>query len=128
MHPERVKRLSEEARGAIDISPPEDIYFEMLSQALIDDKLVEDEITLLETFRGAYGITDETHEKLLNLAIQEPVYSESVNTYIKTLKTALSDDVITKDEEAMLATLRKSLDISDKQHASFVAKFRDSIK
>ena len=38
------------------------------------------------------------------------------------------DDVITKDEEAMLATLRKSLDISDKQHASFVAKFRDSIK
>ena len=31
MHPERVKRISEEARGTIEFSPPEDIYLEMLS-------------------------------------------------------------------------------------------------
>ena len=31
----------------------------MLSQALVDNQLVEDEVALLETYRGAYGITDE---------------------------------------------------------------------
>ena len=128
MHPERVNRLSEEARGSIEISPPEDIYLEMLSQALVDGQLVDDEITLLETFRGAYGISDETHEKLLNLAMEEPVYSDNIKTYNRTLKTALNDGVITLDEEAMLLTLRQSLGISDRQHANLLAKFRDSIK
>ena len=128
MHPERVNRLSEEARDSIEISPPEDIYLEMLSQALVDGQLVDDEITLLETFRGAYGISDETHDKLLNLAREEPVYSDNIKTYNRTLKTALNDGVITLDEEAMLLTLRQSLGISDRQHANLLAKFRDSIK
>ena len=128
MHPERVKRLSEEARDSIEISPPEDIYLEMLSQALFDNKLIDDEVALLDTFRGAYGITDEMHEKLLNLAKEEPVYSENVNTYCKTLETALIDGIITEDEEAMLITLRESLGISDKQHANLLAKILDSIK
>ena len=100
----------------------------MLSQALVDNQLVEDEVALLETYRGAYGITDETHEKLLNLAIQEPVYPDNVKTYLNTLETALFDGVITADEDAMLATLRKSLGISNIQHANFTAKIRDSIK
>ena len=128
MHPSRIKRLSEQARESIIVSPPEDIYLEMLSQALVDNQLVEDEVALLETYRGAYGITDETHEKLLNLAIQEPVYSDNVKTYLNTLETALFDGVITADEDAMLATLRKSLGISDIQHANFTAKIRDTIK
>lgn len=128
MHPSRIKRLSEQARESIIVSPPEDIYLEMLSQALVDNQLVEDEVALLETYRGAYGITDETHEKLLNLAIQEPVYPDNVKTYLNTLETALFDGVITADEDAMLATLRKSLGISNIQHANFTAKIRDSIK
>ena len=128
MHPSRIKRLSEQARESIIVSPPEDIYLEMLSQALVDNQLVEDEVALLETYRGAYGITDEIHEKLLNLAIQEPVYPDNVKTYLNTLETALFDGVITADEDAMLATLRKSLGISNIQHANFTAKIRDSIK
>ena len=128
MHPSRIKRLSEQARESIIVSPPEDIYLEMLSQALVDNQLVEDEVALLETYRGAYGISDETHDKLLNLAIQEPVYSDNVKTYLNTLETALIDGVITADEDAMLATLRKSLSISDIQHANFTAKIRDTIK
>ena len=128
MHPERVKRLSEEARSTIEISPPEDIYLEMLSQALVDNQLVDDEITLLETFRGAYGISDETHEKMLNIAKEEPVYSENTKTYYRTLETAMIDGIITSDEEAMLFTLRESLGISEQQHANLLAKIRDSIK
>lgn len=128
MHPNRIKRLSEEARESIVISPPEDIYLEMLTQALDDNELVDDEMALLETFRGAYGISEETHAKLLNLAIQTPVYPESVQTYLDSLETALVDGIISNDEQAMLATLRKSLSITDQQHANFVAKIRDSIK
>ncbi len=128
MHPNRIKRLSEEARESIVISPPEDIYLEMLTQALDDNELVDDEMALLETFRGAYGISEETHAKLLNLAIQTPVYPESVQTYLDSLETALVDGIISSDEQAMLATLRKSLSITDQQHANFVAKIRDSIK
>ena len=126
--PKPVADYGEEARGSIEFSPPEDIYLEMLSQALVDNELVEDEITLLETFRGAYGISDDIHQKLLNLAMQEPVYSDSIKTYNLTLETALNDGIISPDEEAMLVTLRKSLGISDRQHANLLAKFRDSIK
>ena len=50
-----------------------------------------------------------THEKLINLAVQEPVYPDNVKTYLNTLETALFDGVITADEDAMLTTLRKSL-------------------
>ena len=88
MHPDRIKRLSEEARESIEISPPEDIYLEMLSQALVDNQLVSDEVALLETFRGAYGILG-LHAKLLNLAIQEPVYPENVKTYLGALRNSI---------------------------------------
>ena len=91
----------------------------MLSQALFDNQLIDDELTLLDTFRGAYGTKDEVHEKLLNLA-KEPVYPENVNTYYKTLKR-INRGIITEDEEAMLGTLR-NFGISDKQHAN-LAKF-----
>ena len=60
--------------------------------------------------------------------MQEPVYSDNIKTYNLTLETALNDGIITSDEEAMLATLRESLGISDRQHANLLAKFRDSIK
>ena len=80
----------------------------MLSQALVDNQVVSDEVALLETFRGAYGITEEMHQKLLNLAIQEPVYSENVKTYLESLEAIIFDGVITDDEDAMLDTLKIS--------------------
>ena len=55
MHPERVRRLSDEARKEQKASPPEEIYRDMLRQAMVDGELVDDEIALLETVRIAYG-------------------------------------------------------------------------
>ena len=75
-----------------------------VKSALVDNELVEDEITLLETFECIRNL-DEIHQKLLNLAMQEPVYSDSIKTYNLTLETALNDGIITSHEEAMLATL-----------------------
>ena len=128
MHPERVRRLSEEARTAIDIPPPEEIYLEMLRQALVDEQIIEEENALLETFRVAYGIDGEMHANLLEKALLEPMYPEHILTYYSTLETAMDDGIITGDEDAMLTTLRKSLDITDGEHANLLAKIRDSIK
>ena len=128
MHPERVRRLSEEARTAIDIPPPEEIYLEMLRQALVDEQIIEEENALLDTFRVAYGIDEKMHESLLEKALLEPMYPEHILTYYSALETAMDDGIITNDEDAMLNTLRKSLDISDGEHANLLAKIRDSIK
>lgn len=128
MHPERVRRLSEEARTAIEIPPPEEIYLEMLRQALVDEQIIEEENALLETFRVAYGIDEKIHKKLLAKALQEPMYPEHILTYYSALETAMNDGIITGDENAMLSTLRKSLDVTDGEHANLLAKIRDSIK
>ena len=40
----------------------------------------------------------------------------------------MDDGIITGDENAMLKTLRVSLDISEGEHANLLAKIRDSIK
>jgi uncharacterized membrane protein YebE (DUF533 family) len=128
MHPERVRRLSEDARTAIDIPPPEDIYLEMLRQALVDDQIIEEEVALLDTFRVAFGINEEMHAKLLQQAVLDPLYPEHILTYYSALETAMDDGIITGDENAMLKTLRVSLDISEGEHANLLAKIRDSIK
>ncbi len=128
MHPERVRRLSEEARTAIDIPPPEEIYLEMLRQALVDEQIIEEEVALLDTFRVAYGIDEEMHTRLLEKAVLEPLYPEHILTYYAALETAMDDGIITSDENAMLYTLRVSLDISEGEHANLLAKIRDSIK
>ena len=60
MHPERVGRLSDEARRAQNAPPPEDVYRDMLRQALIDGEIVEDEIALLSTMRQAFAIDEST--------------------------------------------------------------------
>ena len=128
MHPDRVVRLSEEARSNIDIPPPEDIYLEMLRQALIDEELIDEEINLLATFRNSFNISEQTHDKLLSEAKNSPVYSSDIKTYRDALKAAMVDGIITNDEEAILKSLRKSLSVSDREHAGLLALIRDSDK
>ncbi len=125
MHPERVGRLSDEARRAQNAPPPEDVYRDMLRQALIDGEIVEDEIALLATMRQAFGIDMDTHNILLEEAKSDPILDEATITYRETLITALEDGMITSDEAAMLNTLRKNLGISDSRHASLLAELLD---
>ena len=65
MHPERVRRLSDESRRGQKAPPPEEIYLDMLKQALVDGELIEDEVALLDTVRIAFGIDQLTHQRLL---------------------------------------------------------------
>ena len=63
MHPERVRRLSDEARREQKAPPPEEIYLDMLRQALIDGELIDDEIALLETVRTCLLYTSDAADE-----------------------------------------------------------------
>jgi len=125
MHPDRVRRLSDEARRAQNAPPPEEVYLDMLRQALIDGEIMQDEIALLTTMREAFGIDLETHEKLVAEAILDPALDDATKAYRASLETALEDGMITPDEDAILATLRTTLDISESRHATLLAEILD---
>jgi hypothetical protein len=125
MHPDRVRRLSDEARRAQNAPPPEEVYLDMLRQALVDGEIIDDEVALLKTMREAFGIDLETHEKLLLDALDDPVLDDATAAYRATLVTALEDGMITSDEDAMLNTLRANLGITDAKHATLLAELLD---
>ena len=116
MHPERARRLSNEARKELKIPPPEEVYFDMIMQALDDGEIVQEEVALLDTFRIAFGIDSVTHNSLLERARNMPVVSEHYQTYSAAVKTAYKDKIITIDEHAILKTLRTQLNISESEH------------
>ena len=128
MHPERVRRLSNEARREIDAPPPEEIYLDMLRQALVDGVIHDEEEALLKTFQIAFDIDDHSHERILKVALQKPYITPEVEAYRSVLTTALLDGVITDDESAMLETLRKETGISNQDHAMMLAELQDGIE
>ena len=128
MHPDRVRRLSNEARREIDVPPPEEIYLDMLRQALVDGVIHEEEEALLQTGQIAFDIDSNTHERILRQAKQQPYITPELEAYRSVLKTALVDGVITNDESAMLETLRKETGISEQEHAMLLAELQDAME
>ena len=126
MHPERVRRLSNEARREINAPPPEEIYLDMLRQALVDGIIHEEEEALLKTVQIAFDIDEVTHQELLNQAILDPINSPEYEAYQSVLSTALIDGIITSDESAMLETLRQQTGISEQEHATMLAELQDA--
>jgi len=125
MHPDRVRRLSDEARKSMNAPPPEEVYLDMLRQALFDGEIIEEEVALLETMRTAFEIDLETHEALLAEAREDPILDEKTTIYRAALVTALEDGMVSADEDAMLKTLRDTMAISDSKHASLLAELLD---
>lgn len=128
MHPDRVRRLSNEARRELNAPPPEEIYLDMLRQALVDGVIHEEEEALLRTVQIAFDIDTETHERILNQALQQPYITPELEAYSSVLRTALLDGIITNDEDAMLETLREKTGISDQEHAMLLAELQDAIE
>jgi len=126
MHPERVRRLSTEARKSLKIPPPEEVYYEMILQALDDGEIVQEEIDLLDTFRIHFGIDQFTHNSLLEKARNSPVLSEHYHTYAAAVRTAMQDQIITADEHAILRTLRGTLGISESEHEQIMSDLREN--
>ena len=128
MHPERVRRLSNEARREIDAPPPEEIYLDMLRQALVDGVIHEEEDALLKTVQIAFDIDADAHERILKKALQQPYITPEIEAYRSVLRTALIDGIITSDESAMLETLRKTTGITNQEHAMLLAELQDGIE
>ncbi len=128
MHPERVRRLSNEARRETNAPPPEEIYLDMLRQALVDGVILEEEEALLTTVKIAFDIDEDTHDRILNQALLQPYIPPEHDAYRSVLKTALFDGVITNDESAMLETLREETGISQQEHAMILAELQDAIE
>ncbi|MGB1985351.1 MAG: hypothetical protein ACPIBN_06970 [Candidatus Poseidoniaceae archaeon] len=128
MHPERVRRLSNEARREIDAPPPEEIYLDMLRQALVDGVIHEEEDALLKTVQIAFDIDADAHERILKTALQQPYITPEIEAYRSVLRTALIDGIITSDESAMLETLRKTTGITNQEHAMLLAELQDGIE
>ena len=126
MHPERVRRLSNEARREINAPPPEEIYLDMLRQALVDGVIHEEEEALLKTVQIAFDIDEQTHQQLLGKAIQDPFRTPEHEAYRSVLSTALIDGIITNDESAMLETLRQKTGITEQEHAMILAELQDA--
>ena len=76
----------------------------------------------------AFDIDTETHERILNQALQQPYITPELEAYSSVLKTALIDGIITSDESAMLETLRKTTGVSDQEHAMLLAELQDAIE
>ena len=127
MHPDRVRRLSNEARREINVPPPEEIYLDMLRQALVDGTIHTEEEALLKTVQIAFDIDKTTHQRLLKEAKEQPFIPPELASYRSVLRTALMDGIITGDEEAMLATLRQQTSISEQDHATLLAELQDDI-
>ena len=77
MHPDRVRRLSNEARREIDVPPPEEIYLDMLRQALVDGVIHEEEEALLQTVQIAFDIDERGSSKIMELNINTKELNES---------------------------------------------------
>ncbi len=124
IHPERARRLSNEARKSLKIPPPEEVYYDMILQALDDGEIMQDEIDLLDTFRVAFGIDQVTHNALLKRARDQPSVSEHYETYAAAARTAWQDKVITADEHAILKTLREQLGVTDAEHEHIMRELK----
>ena len=69
-----VRRLSNEARKSLKIPPPEEVYFDMILQALDDGEILQDEIDLLDTFRVHFGMT-KSRTTLCSTRLEQPPHS-----------------------------------------------------
>lgn len=108
---------------------PQDVYAELLDQALSGNIIIEEEAAMLATLRNAIGISKAEHDELLSEAQTRRGQSPSQNllAYSDAVRVALADRIITDDEEALLASLRSSLGISNSQHEEILLAEREKL-
>jgi len=108
---------TEESAG--ELSESDAIYLEVLIEAFSDGQLIRKEDAMLSRLRSSLGLVEGSHEKLLITARAQlgldTTETTHVMAYADALRVALADHIITDDEEAILESLRSSLNISSQQ-------------
>jgi hypothetical protein len=117
---------TEESAG--ELSESDAIYLEVLIEAFSDGQLIREEDAMLSRLRSSLGLVEGAHEKLLITARAQlgldTTETTHVMAYADALRVALADHIITDDEEAILESLRSSLNISSQQHLLLLAAER----
>ena len=94
-------------------------------RATVHDALIK--INQLNEHMVLFVVDEDAHLRLMEKARAEPYLPDNVLTYKATLDTAMKDGKITSDEEAMLSTLRKALNVGVSEHARLLAELRDKM-
>ncbi|WP_455392359.1 tetratricopeptide repeat protein [[Eubacterium] cellulosolvens] len=84
-------------------------------------KITSTKARILIELRTTLGISEDEHTKIMNELLAE-YENPSTNTYRSAIEQAMSDGRITPDEEAILALLRESMNISMDEHNQIVAE------
>jgi tetratricopeptide (TPR) repeat protein len=84
-------------------------------------KIASTKARILIELRTTLGISEEEHTQIMNELLAQ-YENPSVNTYRTAIEQAMSDGIITPDEEAILALLRESMDISMEEHNQIVSE------
>ena len=122
-----LERISKEAEKSNNqgVNEAHTIYLDIIIETLSDGRLPKKDVPLLSNLRSTLGLSDSKHDEILEEARNElGLESEGdSNTlaYADALRVALADQVITSDEEEILKSMRKSLNISEAQHLSILA-------
>lgn len=106
--------------------PEIETYRTALETALREGKgkIASTKARILIELRTTLGISEEEHNEIMNELLAE--YGEpSSDTYRAAVEQALEDGVITTDEEAILALLRESLNVSLEEHNKIVAEVQN---
>lgn len=115
------KVASESVKG--EISEKDSVYLNVLLEALADGQLIREEDAMLARLRSSLGLSEADHRRMIVIAeskLELDGENHNIPAYADALRVALADKIITEDEEALLKTFRKTLDISDQQHQSLV--------
>ena len=135
MSPERVTRIEQDALNSLTESKGpdrENIYRDLLEQALEDGEIIEEEQVMLETLRKTLDISLEVHGRLVGQVIAHAELLDgleaNIHPYVDAVRTALEDGVISLDEDAILSSLRRSLSISTEIHVAIATSIRDNMK
>lgn len=88
-----------------------------------DGILTDEEARLLQGLQRVLNITPQEHVEM-ERDVKKNLTTNNNDTYRLALEQAWNDGVITDDEEAMLASLRKGLKITDEQHTQLEANVR----
>ena len=84
-------------------------------------KIASTKARILIELRTTLGISEDEHTQIMNELLTE-YENPSVNTYRSAIEQAMSDGKITADEEAILALLRESMNISMDEHNQIVSE------
>ncbi|UCH88272.1 MAG: TerB family tellurite resistance protein [Thermoplasmata archaeon] len=97
-----------------------EIYHAALKQAWEDGRVTKDEHDILARLQDKLDISAEEHRRLemeIMAKSSDKVGSEDV--YKSALRQAWEDGVISDDEDSLLKELRRTLKITDEQHARY---------